>query len=103
MRAASNSSVFRDILAPFSAKLAQRNASPSRAAVSGCQALSNVPTLSGSKSAAAAATPPTAAVPPVRAPPVIFCMPWAECLPHPQLVDILAVSVIPHQRCTPHV
>ncbi|CAK0785548.1 hypothetical protein CVIRNUC_008758 [Coccomyxa viridis] len=64
---ASNSSVFRDILAPFSAKLAQRNASPNRAAVAGCQVLSNVPTLSGSKSAATAATPPTAAVPPVSA------------------------------------
>lgn len=64
--AASNSTVFQDVLAPFSAKLAQKNASPNRAAVPGCQVLSNVPTLSGSKSAAAAATPPTAAVPPVR-------------------------------------
>ena len=81
MGAASNSSVFRDILAPFSAKLAQRNASPNRAAVAGCQVLSNVPTLSGSKSAATAATPPTAAVPPVRASPEIFRMPRAECLP----------------------
>ena len=63
--AASNSTVFQDILAPFSQRLAQKNASPNRAAVAGCQVLSNVPTLSASKSAAAAATPPTSAVPPV--------------------------------------
>lgn len=59
--AASNSSVFQDIVAPFS----QRLASASRPAVPGCQVLNNVPTLSASKSAAAAATPPTAAIPPV--------------------------------------
>ncbi len=63
--AASNSSVFKDILQPFSQRLAQKNANANRPAVAGCQVLSNVPTLSASKSAAAAATPPTAAVPPV--------------------------------------
>ncbi|CAL5224413.1 g7095 [Coccomyxa viridis] len=64
---ASNSTVFTDILQPFSQRLAQKNANPNRAAVPGCQVLSNVPTLSASKSAAVAATPPTAAVPPVSA------------------------------------
>ena len=57
--------MFQDILAPFSAKLAQKNASPNRAAVPGCQVLNNVPTLNASSSAARTATPPTAAVPPV--------------------------------------
>lgn len=62
--AASNSSVFTDIIQPFTAFVANNNASPNRPAVAGCTPVQGAPTTTTAKSAASAALPPATAVPP---------------------------------------
>ncbi|EIE27747.1 glycoside hydrolase [Coccomyxa subellipsoidea C-169] len=61
---ASNSSVFTEIIQPFTSALARKNADPTRAAVTGCTPVTGAPTTTTAKTAASAALPPSTAVPP---------------------------------------